>query len=630
MLEDSVNTSTPVAEEDVRAEDSVSQSNGKASSSNSSRTIRIKAMARKAALEAEAAALGEQHKLELDEMRLKQRKAELVLRTKLRIAEAEEQVYEQMSDLLDKSTIERSPGPCLPEDSRRSQGKIEQATPEDTAPEQLEDTVTYPPQGSTESVMVELLHSTKEQHRSLMETLQLPKAELSYYAGEPLGFWEFWRAFESNVDSAGVSPAAKLTRLLHFCTGEARRVIKACSVMDPAAGYTRAKQLLKERFGNSNRVAEAWISKVTRGPPIPANEPRQLRDMADELKTCYETLVAMDYARELQPQRVLLDIVERLPQFIRHRWLRVARDNQRRGHPPDIRNLVDFVEDIAEEQNDPVFGPAAWRSKTPPQKKMTGNYSTGVKTENLNQKCYPCKNSDHKLFACHSFKDMTPECRFDFAKKERLCFNCLNKGHMTRDCKLQRTCSVDGCKMKHTKFLHVQHRQPRREKEDDLQSYPDSSTQTSGEAVSTQSHVTGAGQLKIAIPVIPVTVYNPGSNSAVDTFAMLDPGSSSSFCTEELARRLNVAGRKQTLSLPTLECANSQLQCNEVSLRVQGKMKTEMIDLPRAYTKESININPDVIRKEDISRWPHLIDLDILDSSGYKVQLLIGQDAPEH
>ena len=116
----------------------------------------------------------------------------------------------------------------------------------------------------------------------------------------------------------------------------------------------------------------------------------------------------------------------------------------------------------------------------------------------------------------------------------------------------------------------------------------------------------------------------------MDTFAMLDPGSTTSFCTEDLCSRLHATGRKRTLSLSTLEHANSQLECLEISLRVQEHNTNEVITLPHVYTKKAINISCNNVSQEDISRFPHLNDFNILDSSSFvKVDLLIGQDTPE-
>ncbi len=64
-------------------------------------------MARKAALAAEYAALSEHRELGLQELTLRQKKAELQLQTKLSSIEAQEKDYAQIED--QKSTVGNSP-----------------------------------------------------------------------------------------------------------------------------------------------------------------------------------------------------------------------------------------------------------------------------------------------------------------------------------------------------------------------------------------------------------------------------------------------------------------------------------------------------------------------------------------
>ena len=241
---------------DIRPEDSASQCSVSFTSTTASRRARIEAMAKKAALTVQVEALKEQQELELQELRLQQRRAELQLKAKISSAEAEERVYAQFKD--QKSHISsNSPSTADPPLL---------ADPPLHADQSCDETITYPiedhevhvPQDNktTTDPIVEMLRQTQQQQKCLTETLQLPKAELMFYDGEPLKFWEFWRAFETNVDSATINDAAKLTRLLHYCKGDARKVIQACSVMESTRGYSRAKTLLKERFGNKHKVAD--------------------------------------------------------------------------------------------------------------------------------------------------------------------------------------------------------------------------------------------------------------------------------------------------------------------------------------------------------------------------------------
>ena len=73
----------------------------------------------------------------------------------------------------------------------------------------------------------------------------------------------FMRAFDDNVERVISDPSAKLARLVQSCTGEAARVIQGCTLMLPERGYVRARQLLKDRFGDEFVIAELWGQRLT-------------------------------------------------------------------------------------------------------------------------------------------------------------------------------------------------------------------------------------------------------------------------------------------------------------------------------------------------------------------------------
>ena len=153
----------------------------------------------------------------------------------------------------------------------------------------------------------------------VINTLRLPAVELVQYDGNPLKFWSFIRTFESKVENCTSDNAAKLSRLIYYCTGKVRRVIECCSVMSPEEGYPKAKALLKQRFGNDFLIAEAWVKKVTSGKPIGPQDKERLQELSDDLCSCIETLIAMNYESELRNQSILLKIAEQLPTYLQAR-----------------------------------------------------------------------------------------------------------------------------------------------------------------------------------------------------------------------------------------------------------------------------------------------------------------------
>ncbi|XP_041455129.1 uncharacterized protein LOC121407938 [Lytechinus variegatus] len=608
---------------DVRPEDSASNCGRSITSSVTSSRARRDAAAKKAALMAQAQLLQEQQALELQTLQLQQRMAELKLKSQIASAEAEEKVYRASED---KSGLPDN----LP-------SGIQSAN---------DDTLPYPRPDTSESMM-KIIHEGQQQQRRLIESVTLPQADLMKYDGNPLRYWEFWRAFENSVDKTAVDDSAKLTRLFHFCTGEAHKLLQACMVMDPTVGYKKAKQMLKERFGNPYKIADAWIQRVTQATKIEPNNKKALQDLADELHICIQTLDAMGYKSELSPQNVILRIVERLPFFLRDRWLKVVANIRKQNRLPQIEDLLSFIQETSAQQNDPVYGrltdlkPGSKdQSKSYPKKtwdkkvsKTQGrsSYSTSSSPVPVNVKpCLICQEK-HTLFGCDRFKKMPPEKRLQFAKEKRLCFNCLRPGHMLSACNLNRTCSVEGCGRKHTKFLHQTKKAPSRAPDNQVEDPPQNQEgQLTSDGASNgyvDSDATGAGKRSV-LPIVPVRVQSDGKNF-IQTYALLDTGSTHSFCTEALAHHLGARGRSHQLRLTTMVKRDDHIDTSVVSLVVDSGPSTDRIYLPHVCTRKRLNIqNSHMACREDIINLPYLKGIDIPLAGEHEVGLLIGQDTP--
>ncbi|XP_071483368.1 uncharacterized protein [Diadema antillarum] len=342
------------AKSDVRPEDSVSQAGSRASS-------RLRSKARRAALAAEVAALKEQQELERQELELRLRKAELTLQTKLRIAEAEEAVYDESDDEAVKlETVKLEPPEMVPVSTPLPRRDEPMASERGTSSD-ADRTFQYPveqPMPSSSPVTTQIFQHLEEgqrQQRQLMETISLSNVDIMQFDGNPLKYFQFMRSFDSLIGDSTLDNNSKLLKLYNLCEGQAKSIIQCCLMMSPDEGYFKARHLLADRFGNNFVISEAWIKRVVEGPAIQSNS-KQLRDFADQLKTCAETLRALGMLQEISNRREMVKIVERLPYHLRSRWLKLVKTIRDRGRSPHILDIVEFIAEAAEELNDPVFG----------------------------------------------------------------------------------------------------------------------------------------------------------------------------------------------------------------------------------------------------------------------------------
>ncbi|XP_028418048.1 uncharacterized protein LOC114544531 [Dendronephthya gigantea] len=131
------------------------------------------------------------------------------------------------------------------------------------------------------------------------------------------------------------------------------------------------------------------------------------------------------------------------------------------------------------------------------------------------------------------------------------------------------------------------------------------------------------------LAIVPIEVKAKGSSKTVKTYAFLDSGSNTTFCTEKLLEELEIHGTKTKLSLTTMQAENVPEQCTMVSLEILDLAGNSEINLPTVYSRPNLPIPKDAIgRQEDVNRWPYLTGIRI-NSIDADIGLLIGSDVPE-
>jgi len=125
--------------------------------------------------------------------------------------------------------------------------------------------------------------------------------------------------------------------------------------------------------------------------------------------------------------------------------------------------------------------------------------------------------------------------RWSLVKSERNCFNCLGRGHMSRECKSNNRCAT--CNKPHNSLLHNDNSSSTNSEHLASDRESGATTQSSSAQVNV-SPITVASQIKMArLMVASVRVYSNDQTHFVDTYAFLDGGSNLSLCTTNLIQR---------------------------------------------------------------------------------------------
>ena len=458
----------------------------------------------------------------------------------------------------------------------------------------------------------------------MMDMLYMPQVTIDVFTGDPLRYHEFMAVFDESVGNKPVDGQHKLTRLLQFTSGDAKNAIRRCALVGGSKGYQQARDILRARFGNKFFISQSIVDNLKCGKPV--STAAEIQQLANDLSMAAETLKELDMSSEIENQRSIMDIVQRCAPHIRNKWIKKALDDKDdKDEYPKFQDFVKFMERVAKQSLDPVYGTQNVKShksggkvsschsvnngaQVSPESGTNGNSSQKVS-------CKLC-NQYHRLFQCESFKAMSPKARRDFVHRNKLCYLCFFP-HLVRNCKKQYVCTVPGCGERHSKFIHVDDRRTNVSQNGNSNADFGQNTQTVNNGDNGHSN---SCRSNVYLPIVPVKV-NDDPNTY---YALLDTGSTNSFVTETLATRLNLRTNAANYNISTI---SSQSHIDKVV-----SLHLKPLDGDDPVVVNSMLVIPDIPAKRprmniDVSRYPHLSGLPLDHGTmSTQVDILIGMD----
>ena len=442
-------------------------------------------------------------------------------------------------------------------------------------------------------------HSDSAVTSSLVQALNLPRLEIAKFSGDVRDYHTFMTVFKQCVESVTTDGHTRLSQLLYHTKGEAYNAIKSCLGEGGDAGYALAMKRLRTRFGSPHVICETVMSDLKRHPD--AHTAADLRQFADELTTASDVLKEHSMYAEIDTQNFILSMCMKLQLRVRYKWRNRAADKLHDTEAyPRFCDFVAFVARQADVLNDPVYGGDALfdsnqkHSRTPsaPSTRKVSSYTTTAKRT----MCMLC-DKDHRLFRCPDFMNRTLGERISYVTDNKLCNVCLSQGHVTNDCIVKYKCPVTDCNAKHSKLIHVD--------------------TTSSNCGNTSVGLNVNCHSSVLMPVLPITV-----NGVYNTHALLDTGSSHSFCSGRLKNELRLSGPKMKFDLNTLS-STAQVESQMVEFEVASRFNSRTTSMNNVRVIDSIPVQT---ASCDVSNYPHLEGLHC--PGDVQVDILIGQDYP--
>lgn len=398
--------------------------------------------------------------------------------------------------------------------------------------------------------------------------VRLPKIDVPKFDGNFNDWPTFINLFRSLVhNNITLTNSEKFQFLLMSLSKNPLSIIKSIPLTDE--NYPVAYNALTARYQNTRILANSYWKQIIHAPKLKSKSSTDLRDLLDRFSENLEALKILKLPVEHWDFVMFNILVSKLDEATVTRFeLECSSTNI-----PSYVDLVNFLqkqctayETVSLTLNGGIdkSKPANF-NKTKPSVSHKPNSSCFVNAiQQPSTKCILC-NSYHPLYKCSLFLEKVPFDRYNFAKQNNLCLNCLNSSHHSAACHSKFSCRT--CQAKHHTLLHFVGNTPDAPSSS-IAPPPIASSVTSpstSTAITNSTPTSHVSSLTNILPQNSTVLLSTAVIEICDVYghfhkvrALLDSASQASFITERCANRLGLPRSRSSLSIHGLGEMSSQ------------------------------------------------------------------------
>ncbi|XP_038116923.1 uncharacterized protein LOC119769092 [Culex quinquefasciatus] len=280
------------------------------------------------------------------------------------------------------------------------------------------------------------------QAKSTVSRVKLPEIKLPSFGGNITEWITFRDSFKSLIhNSENLSDFDKFTYLQSSLFGEALAEISTVRVSD--TNYQVAWGVLENRYGNMKLILKSHLDAIFAVEPVRDECFEALNHLLSVVDKNLQMINKLGVKTEDWSILLAHVVTSKLDAATLRHW---EEHNKKSKEFVKYETLLEFLrEQCGVLQTIDSMKKATRNERRPP--KYASSHAASAEPSG----CFFCNGPQHNVFQCFAVKKMSCAERVAVARRNMLCFNCLQPGHVVEKC-TRGFCSM--CKRKHHTLLH--------------------------------------------------------------------------------------------------------------------------------------------------------------------------------
>ncbi|XP_067648555.1 uncharacterized protein [Eurosta solidaginis] len=420
---------------------------------------------------------------------------------------------------------------------------------------------------------------------------RLPKIDIPTFLGDYLEWIPFRDMFLSLVyNNTNLTQVQKYFYLKVSCTGTPKKMVEEYPATNTS--YEPAWAALVNRYHNKRKLVDQILRKLVNAENTDGRL-RTIQQLLDITRNCLALLRALEVDTSNWDPILMFLLTQKIDKQTRKEWEQSLHGST---DIPQVKEFLKFLDSTYKalefvEEGLPI-AKLAKPSVNSHKDLRRGAYAKSVltaTTATANNSCSYCQQN-HFLYKCFKFAALPAVDKKEFVKQNKLCMNCLGKGHTYSNCTTTSRCKVCGS-MHHT-LLHSDSSIGN----STYNSHQSGVSNTSKAATVQSTHVHTLStniSTQVLLATVRVIVETPSRKFCFK--ALVDQGAQASFIYEDAAKLLRLNTRNVTANISGI--GGSQFfttrRAAHISLRSaynkHFNLECQFLLLPRVTTSSYCN-----------------------------------------